>query len=177
MSRVSPLFLGIDPGDISGGLGLIDCRGRYVDAVRTAGTKANPITSAELFEWVSGWHEDFGIGLAILEKVSAMPKQGVSSSFKFGQSLGRLQMLLAAAGIPFEWRTPADWQTKMRCRSKGNKNVTKALATDLFPDVAIFHWNADALLLGEFARRLYHERAGLSSGTVEGNIDIPVNHG
>jgi len=172
-----PLFLGIDPGDTSGGLGVIDNRGRYVDSIRTAGTKKKPISSAELFEWVSGWHNDFGIGLAVLEKVSAMPGQGISSTFKFGQSLGRLQMLVSAAAIPFEWHTPSNWQKAMRCRTKGDKNVTYVLAGEMFPDADIFHYNADALIMAEYARRLYHARMGAPITVPIGSLDIPVSDG
>ena len=46
----------------------------------------------------------------VLEKVSAMPKQGVSSTFKFGKNLGVWIGRLEALGIAYDWVTPQKWQ-------------------------------------------------------------------
>ena len=62
-------------------------------------------------------------------------------------------MALIAAGIPFETVTPAKWQGAMGCRTKGDKNVTKRKAQDLFPGVKVTHAIADALLIAEWGRR------------------------
>jgi crossover junction endodeoxyribonuclease RuvC len=91
--------------------------------------------------------------LALLEQVSAMPKQGVSSTFKFGASYGLLQGLLVAHGVVWQTVTPRIWQSEMRCLTKGNKNVTKAAAQQLWPEEKITHATADALLLAELCRR------------------------
>lgn len=48
-----------------------------------------------------------------LEQVSAMPKQGVSSMFKFGKAYGAVQGILAANKIRFDLATPQRWQKKM----------------------------------------------------------------
>ena len=47
--------------------------------------------------------------VAFLEVVHSMPKQGVVSTFKFGQSYGNLEAFLTAAEIPFERVTPSVW--------------------------------------------------------------------
>lgn len=91
---------------------------------------------------------------ACIEKVNAMPKQGVSSTFKFGQSYGFLRGILVASGIPFEYVTPAKWQRAMSCLSGGDKNVTKGRAQELFPNLKITHAIADALLIAEYGRRV-----------------------
>jgi len=90
---------------------------------------------------------------AVLEKVNAMPKQGVVSMFKFGSSYGELKMALVAAGIRFEQVSPVSWQTALKCRTKGDKNVSKSRAQELFPDMKITHAIADSLLIAEYARR------------------------
>lgn len=95
---------------------------------------------------------------AVIERVHSMPKQGVASSFKFGQSYGFLRGCLIASGIPFEEVTPQRWQKELGCLSRGDKNVTKARAQQLFPSLKITHATADALLLAEYARRLYLSR-------------------
>jgi crossover junction endodeoxyribonuclease RuvC len=90
---------------------------------------------------------------ALIERVHSMPKQGVASSFKFGQSYGFLRGLLTAYCVPFEEVNPAKWQGALSCRTKGDKNVTKQKAGQLFPGIKVAHWNADALLIAEYCRR------------------------
>ena len=89
----------------------------------------------------------------LVERVHSMPKQGVSSSFKFGENFGWFQGLLQGLGIPYTLVSPSVWQKAMECRSGGDKNVTKVRATQLFPEEKIYHWNADGLLLAELCRR------------------------
>jgi Holliday junction resolvasome RuvABC endonuclease subunit len=97
---------------------------------------------------------------AVIEKVHAMPAQGVSSTFKFGTSYGALLMALTAAYIPFEMVTPQKWQRELGVLSrKGmtktqHKNQLKAKAQELFPDLKVTLATADALLLAEYCRRL-----------------------
>ncbi|MBE3145028.1 MAG: hypothetical protein IMZ61_14085 [Planctomycetes bacterium] len=95
---------------------------------------------------------------AYLEKVHSMPKQGVSSTFKFGLNYGFLIGCLTALRIPYEFVTPNTWQKALSCQSKGKKNVTKAKAQQLFPHLKIIHTIADALLIAEYGRRTFTER-------------------
>jgi crossover junction endodeoxyribonuclease RuvC len=90
---------------------------------------------------------------AYLEQVHSMPGQGVASSFKFGQGYGALEMALTAAGIPFERVTPQKWQKALGCLTKGDKNVSKRKAQELFPTMKGTHATADALLIAEWGRR------------------------
>jgi len=91
---------------------------------------------------------------AYIEQVSSSPQMGVVSAFSFGQGYGNLEMALTAAGIPFERVRPQVWQKALGCMSKGNKNVTKAKAQELFPHMKITHNVADALLIAEYGRRM-----------------------
>jgi hypothetical protein len=97
-----------------------------------------------------------GAGLpmsGVLERVHAMPKQGVSSTFKFGASFGALGAHLVWAGVRFELVTPHKWQASLGCLSRGNKNVTKRKAQEMFPTVRVTHAIADGLLLAVYALR------------------------
>jgi hypothetical protein len=42
----------------------------------------------------------------------------------------------------------------MSCLTKGDKNVTKSRAQELFPEVKVTHAIADALLIAEYGRRI-----------------------
>ena len=87
---------------------------------------------------------------AYIESVHSSPQMGVTSAFTFGQGFGRLEMALTAAEIPFERVTPQKWQKAMGCMTKGNKNVSKARAQELFPQMKVTHATADALLIASY---------------------------
>lgn len=144
------LYLGIDPGK-SGAMALVDAKGVFVEAIRLS----EPV--GDIAEWLEQWiaskMSDDWIDFAIIEKVGAMPRQGVSSTFKFGVSYGICQGLVAAAQIPHEFVTPAMWQKRMKCLTKGDKNVSKEAAKRLFPKAKITHKEADSMLIAEFCRR------------------------
>ena len=137
-------WLGIDPGE-SGGVAWVG------EEPSQARAWAMPKTERDVLELVLELADT--TRCALIERVHAMPKQGVSSSFKFGVSYGRLRMALIACGISFEEISPAQWQVKMGCLSKGDKNVTKARAQQMFPHLKITHAIADSLLIAEFCRR------------------------
>ncbi|WP_372897583.1 hypothetical protein [Stieleria sp.] len=144
------IYLGVDPG-ASGAIVAIN--GNEITHAR------NDWTERDISDWLIQFEPDNEDRcFATLEQVHSMPKQGVASSFKFGMSYGFLRGLLVAHQIAFETVTPAKWQQVMRCRSKGDKNVTKARAQELFPAHKWTHRTADAVLLAEYGRRTMAER-------------------
>lgn len=102
-----------------------------------------PETERDVYNLLQSIEPDF----AVIEAVHSMPKQGVSSSFKFGRGYGFLRGCLIGSGVPFEEVTPQKWQTHLGCRSGGDKNVTKSFAQQKFPSLTITHATADALLI------------------------------
>lgn len=111
-----------------------------------------PETERDILDW---FRKHGCLSTAMLEKVHAMPKQGVSSTFKFGVGYGGLRMALTAMAIPFDEVTPQRWQKEMGCLTGGDKNISKRKAEDLFPNIRITHAIADALLIAEYARRIH----------------------
>jgi len=99
---------------------------------------------------------------AYIENVTPMPSfgtgprrsMGATSAFAFGRGVGNLEMALTAAGIPFERVTPQKWQKAMGCMTKGDKNVSKARAQELFPQMKCTHAVSDALLIAEYGRKI-----------------------
>jgi len=138
-------FIGLDPGK-GGGVAIIDGL--------TVRTFKAPDTLKDLWDEVSRW-EDMtnGICYAALEIVHSSPQMGVKSAFTFGQGYGQLQMALTAVGIPWRGVRPQEWQKEMKCMTKGDKNVSKARAQQLFPQIKVTHAIADALLIAEWLRR------------------------
>jgi crossover junction endodeoxyribonuclease RuvC len=138
------MILGIDPGK-SGGFALITETG----GIAYAFDKHTPTDIVQILRLVAPT-----IKIAYIERVSAMPKQGVVSVFTFGQNYGWWQGVLTALGIRIERVVPLKWQTYMGCRTGGDKNVSKARAQELFPEEKITHAVADALLIAEYGRRV-----------------------
>ncbi len=136
-------IIGIDPG-ASGGLAVIGKEGVITTYKFKDQTHAD---ISDMFEFVS---ELEGEKFAYLEKVHAMPKQGVSSTFKFGQSYGFLEGMLTAHKIPFDYVTPNRWQKYLGCQTKGDKNVTKSMAQRTWPKLKITHAIADSLLIAYY---------------------------
>lgn len=137
------LILGCDPGK-SGGLALIG-----PDSVET--TKM-PDTVGDLVDTLRSLTAGKTV-TAFVEKVHAMPRQGVCSVFTFGRGLGNLEAALQALGVPMRWVRPQEWQKALGCLTGGDKNVSKRRAQELFPALKITHATADALLIAEFGRR------------------------
>lgn len=155
MPPSSTVYLGIDPGQ-AGGLAALTANGvcRHIDSM--------PDTEKDVWDWLLNVRPIRGIRttVAVIEKVHAMPKQGVSSTFKFGMGYGGLRMALIARGIRFEEIRPAQWMKEFGIPRKGknepksaHKNRLKAKAQQLFPAVNVTLKTADALLLAEYCRR------------------------
>ena len=139
------IVVGIDPGK-SGGMAYIDMRDNSYAAIKMPDTERDIID--ELRTLLS-----IGKPVVYLEKVHSMPKQGVKSSFTFGQGYGFLRGSILGNEVRLENVRPQTWQKCLGCMSKGDKNVTKAKAQELFPDLKITHAIADALLIAEFGKR------------------------
>lgn len=135
--------IGIDPGK-NGGI-----------AVREEGLSScypMPSTEADIFsllETLSAPCQPF----CYIEKVHSMPGQGSVSVFTFGQGYGFLRGCLTSLRIPFDTVAPRKWQSVLNCLSKGDKNVTKAKAQQLFPHLKVTHKTADAVLIAEYGWR------------------------
>lgn len=69
----------------------------------------------------------------VLEHVGAMPGQGVTSMFHFGENFGFIQGVLRAYGIPYELVRPQRWKKEFGITS--DKNTSIAVAQRLFPAV------------------------------------------
>jgi len=94
-----------------------------------------------------------------IERVSAMPGQGVSSTFKFGTAYGKALMAMLASGINFELVTPSQWQKEFGLTKKGqskteHKNALKQHAQRQFAafNPSIVLENADAYLLALYCK-------------------------
>jgi Holliday junction resolvasome RuvABC endonuclease subunit len=145
------ITIGIDPG-ANGGIAWIDYNGK-------ACVEKIPDTLQDLWELICDITSypkssiDGRSYKAYIEQVASSPQMGVVSAFSFGRGYGNLEMALTAAGIPFERVRPQVWQKALGCMTKGDKNVSKSKAQELFPDRKITHATADALLIAYYGTK------------------------
>ena len=146
-------FLGIDPG-ASGGLVWLDEFQRVRVSTKMPATPE--ALNALLVE------HQFITKFVVIEWVHAMPRQDVGGMSKFMEGFGILQGLLIANRIPFRRVAPRSWQAEFDIPKRDPdapksafKNLLKAKAQELFPEIKVTLALADALLIAEFCRRKY----------------------
>lgn len=123
-------ILGVDPGSVSGALGLLDDNGE--NRVFDIPTVKDGINGAELARLVQSLAPD----VAAVELVGARPHQGLSSTFKFGKAFGMILGVLSTHQIPFVLVTPAKWKGHFHLRGgEDNKEASRELAIRLYPSV------------------------------------------
>tara|TARA_B100001063_G_scaffold65590_1_gene59564 strand:+ start:866 stop:1360 length:495 start_codon:yes stop_codon:yes gene_type:complete len=94
----------------------------------------------------------------IIEQVSAMPGQGVTSMFNFGQSFGILKGICSAMQLPMFFVRPAKWK-KYFGLINSEKDASRTKAIEMFPYFSSQlskkkdSNKADAILIASF----YHE--------------------
>ena len=100
--------------------------------------------------------------MVAVEKVHAMPGQGVSSSFSFGQRLGELEGMLIALQVPYELVAPKDWQKACGIPAKSDKKGIALVMQKLYPTAELYgnkgglrDGRSDALGLAHFIRLKY----------------------
>ena len=127
--------IGIDPG-ISGAIAVFE-DGKLVNVidmptleVDSGKTKKRHISAVSLCNYLTV----FSNAHVVIEKVGAMPGQGVSSMFNFGRSAGIIEGVVAALQRPYTYVTPAAW-TKAVGRAAG-KDASRMRAMELFPNRA-----------------------------------------
>ncbi len=126
------MIISIDPG-LTGAVAVFhDCLIDVIDMPVSAKTngKGLQVNAALLSKEI---RELNFIDKAIIERVTAMPGQGVTSMFGFGRTLGVIEGVLAAHTIPVEWVTPQKWK-KFHGLIKKDKDAARTLVIEKYPD-------------------------------------------
>ena len=131
------LIIGIDPG-ISGSICFLQ-DGKIIDVVEmptmTEGKKnKKQVNGSQIFNEISDRIRKLDkrdIKL-IIEQVSAMPGQGVTSMFNFGQSFGILKGICSAMQLPMYFVRPAKWKKYFNLINS-EKDASRTRAIEIFP--------------------------------------------
>ena len=131
------LIIGIDPG-ISGSICFFQ-DGKIVDVIEmptmTEGKKnKKQVNGSQIFNEISEKIKklDRKEIKVVIEQVSAMPGQGVTSMFNFGQSFGILKGICSAMQLPMYFVRPAKWKKYFNLINS-EKDASRTRAIEIFP--------------------------------------------
>jgi len=157
------MVIGIDPG-LKGGICL--AWGNMVDGLDWE-TFPMPVAGGgiDLVELknILSRTKKFDTALVVIEKVHSMPKQGVVSSFKFGDGFGSLKTACVFLDLPFILVTPQRWKKVVLAGYdwKGNKDASIVWVKQRYPNLSLrptersrvdSHGLADAVCLAEYGK-------------------------
>jgi len=157
------LIIGIDPG-ISGSICFFE-DGKILDVIEmptmNEGKKnKKQVNGAQIYNEITDrinklQRQDVRV---VVEQVSAMPGQGVTSMFNFGQSFGIIKGICSAMQLPLYFVRPTKWKKYFNL-IKSEKDASRTRAIEIFPYFSSQlskkkdSNKADAILIASF----YHE--------------------
>tara|TARA_B100000965_G_scaffold398347_1_gene416327 strand:- start:252 stop:743 length:492 start_codon:yes stop_codon:yes gene_type:complete len=159
------LIIGIDPG-ISGAICFLE-NGKILEVIEMpsmADGKKNKkqVNGAQIFNEISMRIKSHDLDKikVVIEHVSAMPGQGVTSMFNFGQSFGILKGICSAMQLSMYFVRPAKWKKYFNLINS-EKDASRTKAIEVFP---YFSSNlskkkdsnkADAMLIASYFNETY----------------------
>ena len=159
------LIIGIDPG-ISGSIcflkdGIVE---DVVEMPTMAEGKKNKkqVNSSQIFNEIYKRIKNIDKKniKVVIEQVSAMPGQGVTSMFNFGQSFGVLKGICSAMSLPVYYVRPAKWKKYFNLINS-EKDASRTRAIEIFPYISAQlsrkkdSNKADAILISSFFFETY----------------------
>ncbi len=161
------LIIGIDPG-VSGSICFFQ-NGEIQDVIEmptmTEGKKnKKQVNGSQIFNEISERIKDIEKKniKVVIEQVSAMPGQGVTSMFNFGQSFGILKGICGAMQLPVYYVRPAKWKKYFNLINS-EKDASRTRAIEVFPYFSTKlsrkkdSNKADAILIASFFFETYKE--------------------
>ena len=152
------ILLGIDPG-VSGALSVYEHKKlvEVLDMPTMSEGKKNKkqINSAQLSLEIKKRINGSNENAVVIEHVTAMPGQGVTSMFNFGQSFGVIKGICSALNLPVYFVRPVKWKKHFNLIGS-SKDASRTKAIEMFPS---FSDNmarkkdankADAILIGRY---------------------------
>jgi len=160
------LIIGIDPG-ISGSICFFE-NGKILEVIEmpvmTEGKKnKKQVNGAQIYnEFLKRINRKDNEIRVVIEQVSAMPGQGVTSMFNFGQSFGILKGICSAMQLPMFFVRPAKWKKYFNLINS-QKDASRTKAIEIFPYFSTQLSKkkdankADAILIASFYYETYQK--------------------
>ena len=159
------IIIGIDPG-LSGSICFLE-DGKIIDVIEMptmADGKKNKrqVNGSQIYNEISKRVNKDQINevRVVIEQVSAMPGQGVTSMFNFGQSFGILKGICSAMQLPMYFVRPAKWKKYFNLINS-EKDASRTRAIEIFPYFSSQlskkkdSNKADAILIATFHHETY----------------------
>ena len=135
-------LIGIDPG-INGGLAFFNDKKllaaikmpsyNYTVGISKKQKKRQMIDGKEVAKLFKTFNPDF----VFIEKVGAMPKQGVTSTFNFGFSTGILHGVCSALNLNFETVRPQEWKKIVIDDTEKDKEAAILFCETNYPNISL----------------------------------------
>jgi crossover junction endodeoxyribonuclease RuvC len=132
------IIIGVDPG-INGAISIIENKKvlEVYDTPTMIDGKKNKrqINSAQvsnIFKERLNLNKEV---IVVVEQVNAMPGQGVTSMFNFGQSFGVIKGICAALKLPIHFVRPAKWKKHFNL-IKTNKDASRTKVIESYPEIS-----------------------------------------
>tara|TARA_B100000427_G_C15475326_1_gene580495 strand:- start:131 stop:625 length:495 start_codon:yes stop_codon:yes gene_type:complete len=158
-------IIGIDPG-ISGAICFFE-NGKVLDAIEmpsmAEGKKSKrQVNGSQIYNELESRIKNLDKKevFVVVEQVSAMPGQGVTSMFNFGQSFGVIKGICSAMQLSIHFVRPAKWKKYFNL-IKTEKDASRAKAIEIFPYISSKLTKkkdsnkADAILIASFFNNTY----------------------
>jgi crossover junction endodeoxyribonuclease RuvC len=143
------IFAAVDPGAVNAAIAVFhDSQPVFVDDIRTVNGMLDSTAFAHALQ-------DMKVEHVVVENVHAMPKQGLSSTFKFGMGVGIIHGVAGALRLPLTLVTPNQWKAFHGIKGP-DKEASRALAIRKWPnhnkhlDRKKDADRAEALLIGDW---------------------------
>ena len=131
-------IIGIDPG-LSGAIAIIEdnkIREMFDMPVMSDGKKnKRQLNSALLVKLIKDNIKNLEDTIMVVEQVNAMPGQGVTSMFNFGQTCGAIKGICAALGLPIFFVRPAKWKKHFELINS-SKDASRTKVIEMYPSIS-----------------------------------------
>ena len=132
------IIIGIDPG-VSGGISVLENK-KVIDVFEMPtmidGKKnkkqVNGAQVSNIIKENIGKEKDI---IVVVEHVNAMPGQGVTSMFNFGQSFGVIKGVCSALSLPIYFVRPTKWKKYFNL-IKTNKDASRTKVIEVYPEIS-----------------------------------------
>ena len=151
-------IFGIDPG-LSGAIAVLENEAviDIIDLPVMSEGKKNKrqLNSAQLSQYISKNVENINKTSVVVEQVNAMPGQGVTSMFNFGQTFGAIKGISATLKLPIYFVRPSKWKKHFDLINS-SKDASRTKAIEIYPSLAEKLSKkkdvnkSDAILIGRF---------------------------
>tara|TARA_B100000161_G_C33271931_1_gene290344 strand:+ start:78 stop:563 length:486 start_codon:yes stop_codon:yes gene_type:complete len=131
-------IIGIDPG-LSGAIAILEDNkvlGIYDIPVMSEGKKnKRQLNSAQLVKIIRENINPEDEIVVVVEQVNAMPGQGVTSMFNFGQTFGAIKGICAALELPIFFARPSKWKKHFELINS-SKDASRTKAIEMYPSLS-----------------------------------------